>query len=437
MLNSKGLNFSPDLASFTSSRIDSNYTTLSGNNNSGKSVILKNMKSLLGRRAYMAGPQRFYHIYELATQRWNPNDYDNWENQFRQQFDQEEFNHEVNYIDLGRVIGSLNDIKRKILFDLCGSLIGNNFSLQKRDANNELSPRYIDMDGQNLSVGSTGTRLLMTLLGLCMDDQFEVMLIDEPEFGLSPKVQAELSSFFSDETRREKYFPHLRSIFVSTHSHIFLDRSNISNNFTVSKNSSSVSLNQICSMSGLHELQFNMLGNSLEALFLPSAFIICEGKTDKPFIERIIELRHPGRRVLVLESQGDVKRMFRNLSQTLGDIYQSPFRDRTFVVLYSVHTAGTRSDLISMGAIPDNVVVWDNNGIEYVYPPQLVSSIFKCGDGELDRLNITADEISLNGITRRKVALCAEISSLMGVETEQSPEMENKLLRPLATALGV
>lgn len=396
MMNSKGLLFHPDLPQFMTERQSAYYTTLSGGNNSGKSVLLKNMKFHLGRRAYMAGPQRFYHIYELSTQRWNLQDYDSWDQQFRQNFAQEEANTENNFIDLGRVIGALKDGKRNQLFELCGSLIGSKFDLKRRDEDNELSPRYVDMDGQNLSVGSTGTRLLMTLLGLCMDEQFDVMLIDEPELGLSPRVQGELARFFADKERRDQYFPHLKGILVATHSHIFLDRSNIGNNFTVTKMSKEVEIRQVQSMAQLHELQFNMLGNSLEALFLPSAFIICEGKTDKPFIERLIQLRHPGRRVLVLESQGDVKRMFRTLSQSLGDIYKSPFRDRTFLVLDSTHTQGTRQDLIGMGAVAKNIVVWDKNGIEYVYPPGLVAEVFGCGTSDLPSLAITDDEISLN-----------------------------------------
>jgi hypothetical protein len=384
----------------------------------------------------MAGPQRFYHIYELSTQRWNLQDYDNWDRSFRENFYQEDANTENNFIDLGRVLGALKDTKRKQLFELCGSLIGSTFDLKRRDEDNELSPRYVDMDGQNLSVGSTGTRLLMTLLGLCMDEQFDVMLIDEPELGLSPRVQGELSRFFADKERRDQYFPHLKSIFVATHSHIFLDRSNIGNNFTVLKMGKDVEIRQVQSMTQLHDLQFNMLGNSLEALFLPSAFVICEGKTDKPFIERLIQLRHPGRRVLVLESQGDVKRMFRTLSQSLGDIYKSPFRSRTFVVLDSVHTQGTRQDLINMGAIPKNVIVWEKNGIEYVYPPNLVAQVFGCGESDLSALSISDDEISLNGITRRKMALCSEIVAAITSETKQSDELEKKLLGPLSVALG-
>jgi hypothetical protein len=46
--------------------------------------------------------------------------------------------------------------------------------------------RYIDVAGQNLSVGSTGIRLLVTVLGLCMDEVFHTILIDEPELGLGP-----------------------------------------------------------------------------------------------------------------------------------------------------------------------------------------------------------------------------------------------------------
>ena len=322
------------------------------------------------------------------------------------------------------------------MFTLCGSLIGSEFSLKKRDEDNELSLRYVDMDGQNLSVGSTGTRLLMTLLGLCMDEQFDVILIDEPELGLSPRIQGELARFFADGARRDEYFPHLKGIFVATHSHIFLDRWNIGNNFTVTKVDRDVEIRQVQSMTQLHDLQFNLLGNSLEALFLPSAFVLCEGKTDKPFIERLIELRHPGKRVLVLESQGDVKRMFRMLAQTLGDIYKSPFRDRTFVVLDSVHPAGTRGDLIGMGALPENIIVWDKNGIEYVYPPDVVAGVFSCGTGDLSSLHITDDEVSLNGVTRRKVALCGDVVSAMTTETKQSDELEKKLLGPLAIALG-
>lgn len=384
----------------------------------------------------MAGPQRFYHVFELSTQRWNLQDYDNWDNQFRQNFSQEDANYEQNFIDLGRILGALQDAKRNQLFELCGSLIGSKFHLKKQQDDNELSPRYVDMDGQNLSVGSTGTRLLMTLLGLCMDEQFEVILIDEPELGLSPRVQGKLAEFFADKVRRDQYFPHLKSIFVATHSHVFLDRWNISNNFTVERTGKDVTIRQVSSVAELHDVQFNMLGNTLETLFLPSAFVICEGKTDKPYIERLVQLRFPKRRVLVLEGQGDVKRVFRSLTNIVGDIHKSPFKSRTFIVLDSVHTKGTKDDLVSMGADPNNVVIWDRNGIEYLYPADIMASIFSCGTDDVQKLHISGDAVALNGIPRRKVVLSGEVIGSLKEGTLLPTELEEKLLGPLAKAIG-
>src|SRR5438552_1161001 len=96
-----------------------------------------------GRQAYMAGPTRFYHVAELSTQRFNVADYDGWESQFVQNSFNKEYNYEQNFIDLGRIVGSLKDVRRNQLFELCGELIGNKFTLKRRDEENELSPRYI------------------------------------------------------------------------------------------------------------------------------------------------------------------------------------------------------------------------------------------------------------------------------------------------------
>lgn len=429
------LNFEPPIAEFVESRRDAFYTTFSGSNNSGKSLILKNVKVQLGRNAYMAGPQRFYHVTEIATQRFNPHDYDNWHSSFVDQANNEEHNHEHNFIDLGRIIGGLKDEKRNKLFALCGEMIGSPFSLQRRDPENELSPRYVDMDGQNFATGSTGTRLLMTLLGLCFDDQFQYLLIDEPELGLSPRLQGVLARFFADPAKRKEYFPHLKGIYVATHSHLMLDKQNISNNFIVTKNGININVEQVTSVPRLHSLQFNMLGNNLEDLFLPAAFVICEGKTDKPFIERTLQHKFPGRRILVIEGQGNVKLPFHNLCTSLGDIRKSPFQDRTFIVLDSVHTFGTTADLIKMGAKADNIVVWNKNGIEYVYPPALVAQAFSCGEGDIGGMTVADDNLTIGGTTLRKVDLSAQILAGIGPDTKHADEMLSKLVNPIAKAI--
>lgn len=238
------LEFVPSLQLFGQSRASSPYTVLAGPNNSGKSLTLRWLKAAMGRSAYFVGTNRFYHVYHLSTGLRDSNELDQFENTFHSHFNDESHNHEHNVFDLGRILLGLKDSRRAQLFELCGSLIGSKFSLKKVEAENDLSPRYIDMDGQNLSVGSTGTRLLMTVLGLCMDDRFNTILIDEPELGLSPKVQTALSGFLQDSDQRRTYFPHLSRVFVSSHSSLFLARGDITNNFVIAKEGKRISLNR-------------------------------------------------------------------------------------------------------------------------------------------------------------------------------------------------
>lgn len=108
----------------------------------------------MGKSAYFVGTNRFYHVYHLSTGLRDSNELDQFESNFHSHFNDESHNHEHNAFDLSRILQGLKDSRRDQLFELCGSLIGSKFSLQKVEAGNDLSPRYIDMDGQNLSVGS-------------------------------------------------------------------------------------------------------------------------------------------------------------------------------------------------------------------------------------------------------------------------------------------
>lgn len=252
--------FHPPLNEFFATREHKRLTVFAGANNTGKSLVLKWLKHTIGRTAYMIGTNRFYHVYHFSSGLRDPNAVDNFESQFNSNFYQEQYNFEQNYIDLNQIIIGLSNSSRAALFKLCGELIGSTFDLKKVDEDNDLSHHYIDMDGQNLSVGSTGTRLLMTILGIFMDDRFSTILVDEPELGLGPKVQQTFSSFLQNDGQWREYFPHLNRVFLATHSHLFLNRSDINSNFIVSKSGKDITLAQVSSISDFHKLQFNLLG---------------------------------------------------------------------------------------------------------------------------------------------------------------------------------
>lgn len=434
-ISKSDLVFQPSLSDFSTQRADKTLTVLAGANNSGKSLVLKWLKHTLGRVAYMVGTNRFYHVYHFSTGIRDPNQVDHFESQFNSQFYQEQYNYEQNFLDLNSIIVGLSNKQRAALFDLCSQLIGSTFSLKKVDEENELSNRYIDMDGQNLSVGSTGTRLLMTILGICMDDRYSSVLIDEPELGLGPRVQQSLSSFLQDTVERKKCFPHLNRVFLATHSHLFLSRDDISNNFIVSKDGKNIHLTQVASISDFHRLQFNLLGNSLEAMFFPSIIVVVEGKTDHEYIERVLQLKFPGRRITVIPSGGDVKRKVAGLREAFGDLMKSPFRSRLFVVLDKVHQPGLVAELQEMGVPSDNVVRWEKNGIEYVYPGSLLMSVFACGESQLQTLSIVGEVIQLNGISKTKNALKDEILKGLDSNTPLPNELETKLLAKVAVAI--
>lgn len=429
------LTFTPTLADLSTARADKPLTVFAGANNSGKSLVLKWLKQTLGRVAYMVGTNRFYHVYHFSAGIRDPNQVDQFESQFNQNFYQEQYNYEQNYLDLNSIIVGLSNKRRSALFDLCGQLLGNHFELTKVDEENDLSNRYIDMDGQNLSVGSTGTRLLMTILGICMDDRYSTILIDEPELGLGPRVQQTFAAFLQDSVERNKYFPHLNRVFLATHSQLFLARNDITNNYIVAKSGKDISLTQITTVSDFHRLQFNLLGNSLEAMFFPSAIVVVEGKTDHEYLERLLQLRFPGRRVTVIPSGGDVKRKVAGLREAFGDLTRSPFRDRLFVVLDSVHQPGLTAELEGMGVLRNNIVTWDKNGIEYVYPESLVAEVFSTTPARVTEIVITDDRAELNGIAKTKNELKSEILRRLDSSTKLPDELETKLLAPVAAAI--
>ncbi len=426
------IEFKPGFDEFINSIMTLPTTVIAGGVNSGKSLLLKLAKARLGASAYFVATNRFYHVYHFSTGLRDPEQVYALSRQFVQAFSQEQQNSEQNLIDLNQIIIGLPDNRRAHLFALCSDLLGCTISLESVDPSNLFSPHYIAMDGQNVALGSTGTRLLMTIIGICFDERFSTLLVDEPELGLSPKVQDVLATLLLNPSLRLEKFPHLEQVIIATHSHLFLDRANISNNFVISKAGKTISIEKVQTISDLHRLQFNLLGNSLESLFFPSAIVIVEGKSDHHYIDRVLQLTLPSLRLTVLQASGDVKAKVHAVKETLGDLAKSPYRDRLFVVLDKVHQSGLAPALEAQGVNPQNVVVWDKNGIEYYYPKEILAKIFSCGEDSLVDIPIQDDVIEINGIRRTKAALSEEVTSLLTSSASFPPEMVTKLIERIA-----
>lgn len=406
---------------------------LCGQNNSGKSFTLRQTLQKLGKKASYLGPARYNNFTHLGVYSPQPNRKTKEWRQLLRQIKNDKKNIDNSPLNLSRSIAEMSDTRRGKLFDLIDNLLGTNTQVRPTVDNNSMSQKYVDVDGYNLSYTSSGYRLVATLLTVLLDKHYKKILIDEPELGLSPEIQGAVADFLYNSKYRSKHFPHIDSIILATHSPIFLDRDNVKNNFFVEKDGAEIRINQLETVQELNSLQFFLLGNRFETLFLPSAIILVEGKTDYEYINRLVNIKYPDSLVSVIQCNSDsrVKEVLHIAEQMLTDIQRSPYADRIFAVLDSVHGDGLTDQLEQMGLPNQNIIIWDSNGIEHIYPPDILKQKF----GSYEELKIEGDVVSSNGINVKKAELASYVTTRLTENVDLPEEMQEKLLNRLDSVL--
>lgn len=426
--------FNPTLEEIYTTLVSKSTTVLSGPNNCGKTLLLKQLFSLVGQGGYLIGCNRFSHVDVLNTRQIDEHEHRRYYDNFIHNLYASNQNTENNDLQLQQIITTLKDRQRRKLFEICKQLIGSDFSLKRTDPENSFSPFYVDIDGENLRYSSTGTRLLLTLIGILLDERFTVLLVDEPEIGLSPRIQAVLARFLYDEKQRKEFCPHLKQLYIATHSHLFLDRKILSNNYILKKDMGTVSVKAVQSVSDFHHLQFDMLGNELESIFLPSAIVIVEGDSDVTYLTKIVKLHIPNRKVSIIRAGGDgeVQNKLNVLRETFGDFAMSPYCDRLFVVLDKKHSLN-KERIKKQGVKHRHIFVWSKNGIEYFYPQDLLVSAFCCNPSELQSIKMESDPIEFNGIRKTKKELALFIAAQTTLKHSLNTEL-NSLIDSIKNA---
>lgn len=170
-------------------------------------------------------------------------------------------------------------------------------------------------------------------------------------------------------------------------------------------------------------------------LSVKAFIIIVEGKCDHKFIERVVGLRYPTSQLSVISANSDsrIKEILNVARGLLTDIQRSPYRDRIFVVLDSVHSATLPQEIAAMGVPRENIIIWPKNGIEFYYPPSLVDKAFGAGP----EITIVGDEVSRNGVSYTKIELAEKVVGLLEGGTAMATEFETMLLKPLERTMGI
>ena len=413
----------------------SEYAVLVGRNNCGKSFLLKTITQHLGKNTSYLGPARYnnFNVLGYYTPKRNKKE-EKWR-QFLQQFQQQQQNIDNSPLNLQQAIAELNDGNRNKLFEIIEELLGTDIKILHTVEDNTMSQKYISTDGHNISYTSSGYRLIITILTCLLDDDYNTFLIDEPELGISPEAQGVLADFLFDRESRQKYFPHVETLIFATHSTIFLDRQNISNNYTVTKKGDYIDIARVRTQTEFNRIHFFLLGNRFETLYLPSAIILAEGKCDQQYLSVVLENEFPGVQFSVLNATSDsrMKEIVHLTGSLFSDLQRSPYRERIIPVLDSVHGGDIIQKLKTLGIMEDNIVIWSKNGIEYFYPSDIINDIYGVGE----ELIIDNDNVSRNGISYKKAELAGRVIAKLTTQTIFPEEFYQKFILTIERITGL
>ena len=405
---------------------ESRYAVLCGRNNCGKSYFLKLITQAIGETASYLGPARYQNFNMLSPYSPQPNKrsqkYQEWLRQWRNNTQ----NIDNSPLNLQQAIAELSDSKRDHLVEIIKDLLDSDMEILHTIADNSMSQKYVSVNGHNISYTSSGFRLIITLVTSLLNDEYDTYLIDEPELGISPEAQGLFADFLFNQETRDKYFGHIKTLVMATHSTVFLDRVNINNNYFVEKHGDQIDVTQSTSVAEINRIHFFLLGNRLESLYMPSAIVIVEGKCDYKYIERVLHTKYPGVRFSVIQANSDnrIREIFNVTKNLFGDIQKSPYQNRIFAVIDSVHGTGLPQQLENMGLPKENIVVWSNNGIEHYYPPKIISELFHSKDA----IQINGDRIELNGLNYSKNELVDMVVPKIDINTEYNNEFNQEFL---------
>lgn len=414
---------------------ESSDSVLCGRNNCGKSFLLKTLNQTLGEGASYLGPARYQNFNVLGFYSPSQNRRSERYRSFMQQWQNQSQNVDNSPLNLQQAIANLNDDTRNILFEIMEDLLGSKMVMQYTVPENTMSQKYISVDGHNISYTSSGYRLIATLVTSLLDEDYDTFLIDEPELGISPEAQGIFADFIFNSEIRSKYFSHIKTVVLATHSTIFLDRRIITNNYFVEKNGDFIDISKVNTVSDINKIHFFLLGNRLESLYMPSAIVIVEGKCDFKYIERVLQVSYPDYRFSIIQANNDIRiRDVFNVAKNLfGDIQKSPYKERIFAVIDSVHGDGLIRHLETMGIPNENIIVWSENGIEYYYPPKIINELFHSED----KLVISGDIVSLAGTEYKKNELVDLITPKIDKNTEHNSEFTTEFLHKIEAAIGL
>lgn len=230
----------------------------------------------------------------------------------------------------------------------------------------------------------SGLRSILSILAALTDERISVILIDEPELSLQPRLQKSLRDVLVEAARSKK-------ILVATHSHLFLHRTALSANLRVQREGAIVSLSPTASESQLYDLTFELLGNNTEDLFFPGNFLIVEGASDQAIVERVRNLLNiSASQVRVVSASG-----LANVPPTLDAVCRvlvpvvlkdSPYAAKVVAMIDQVPDPSSAAAEELRKVLGPRLFKLDKHSIEAYIPDAIYTRIGRNKDEDLQRI---------------------------------------------------
>lgn len=415
---------------------EGSLNVLTGPNNSGKSAILQwlNSQSPISSIADYVSPRRFDVSNQIAI---SINADEELRSLFAQRKQFNPQNAEFNAPDAVRELLGLEDEDRERVIAWHNESFGR-LEVARASATNEFSAPRITIDGRLVSEQGSGSRAVLAVLVALINPRYEAVLIDEPEIGIEPQVQRRLARLIRQVSNGSNGV-RAKQVYVATHSHLFLDRDQVTNNHVVTKDVAGFAqIQQVTSTDGLAALVYNLLGNSPGDLFFPDNVLIVEGPSDQIFLKRVIELMGgSGVAIHFADGESKVSAALPAVDQMLKTQAYLPrwYRER-ICVLVDASTPSRRVEEWRrfLGDDGRRVKRLARNGIEYYYPISAVAQATSLVPGDVPaaisafiRATSRNQVAGLGQFLGSKRSLALAVSNVMDVAmlSELSPEIRD------------
>lgn len=378
------------------------YTALVGPNNAGKSSLLQLIfRTLHGDGEF--GAERIALIltdrdYVDATIQPGSRTLSQWNSELVQNFRSHPLGHAGGHVGPAR-----SELPRLLMH---GNLLGQIRSINKLLARLGL-PTFEVRGAQELSFGAvslffqgTGLRALLPILAALTNPDVRVILIDEPELSLEPRLQKAL---------RDILVGFDKTVIVTTHSHLFLARNELEANQVVTRAGTETVVRTLHEQRELQDVTFDLLGSSTEDLFFPGNYLIVEGASDQAIASKALELLGaPPPTVKVLSARGvdAVSEAVASVVRALVPLIvnDSPYAERVIALIDQPRNPDAENVVKLQGDLCGRLFMLDAPSMEEYLPEALYTRAGRSKDDDLRQLT------ELRGDYRRAAELKREIS---------------------------